>query len=107
MTLLLCSRWPSGKYCIYKRGPTCPDKLKEGFVIWDDENTDNQNDKGGALPEGLYTDDTKIYFCCSTTGLTETQVSLPAKKPFFLFAYESIICQKVGNIIFRGEVCHK
>ncbi|XP_065685056.1 uncharacterized protein LOC100213236 [Hydra vulgaris] len=95
--------WPNGKYCIYKRGPSCPLNLKEGFVIWDDENTDNQNDKGGALPEGQYTDDTKIYFCCSTAGNTETQISLPAKKPFFLFAYESIKCQRVLNMKSTSE----
>lgn len=95
--------WPAGKYCIYKRGPRCPVGLKEGFVIWDDENTDNQDDKGGALPEGEYTEDTKIYFCCSTNGVTDSQISLPAKKPFFLFAYESIKCQKVLNMKATSE----
>jgi len=95
--------WPSGKYCIYKRGPTCPKGLKEGFVIWDDENTDNQNDKGGALPEGQYTEDTKIYFCCSTHGFTDKDISLPAKKPFFLFAYESLKCQKILNMKATSE----
>lgn len=64
-------------------------------MIWDDENTDNQNDKGGVLPEGQYTEDTKIYFCCSTHGLADKDISLPSKKPFFLFAYESLKCQKV------------
>lgn len=95
--------WPTGKYCIYKRGPVCPTGLKEGFVIWDDENTDNQNDKGGALPEGEYTEDTKIYFCCSTTGVVDNQISLPAKSPFFLFAYESFKCQKVLNMKSTSE----
>lgn len=95
--------WPSGKYCIYKRGASCPVNLKEGFVMWDDENTDNQNDKGGALPAGQYTEDTKIYFCCSTTGYVENQISLPAKRPFFLFAYESARCQKVLNMKVTSE----
>ena len=93
--------WPPGKYCIYKRGPTCPDGLSEGFVIWDDENTDNQNDKGGVLPEGQYTEDTKIYFCCSTHGFADKDIPLPSKKPFFLFAYESLKCQKVSKESFR------
>jgi len=95
--------WPSGKYCIYKRGSTCPANLKEGFVLWDDENTDNQNDKGGALPSGQYTEDTKIYFCCSTTGFVDKEISLPAKRPFFLFAYESARCQKVLNMKVTSE----
>lgn len=95
--------WPSGKYCIFKRGASCPTNLKEGFVMWDDENTDNQNDKGGALPAGQYTEDTKIYFCCSTTGYVENQISLPAKRPFFLFAFESARCQKVLNMKVTSE----
>lgn len=95
--------WPSGKYCIFKRGASCPANLKEGFVMWDDENTDNQNDKGGALPAGQYTEDTKIYFCCSTTGYVENQISLPAKRPFFLFAFESARCQKVLNMKVTSE----
>lgn len=69
-------------------------------MIWDDENTDNQDDKGGALPEGEYTEDTKIYFCCSTVGVVDSQISLPAKNPFFLFAYESIKCQKVYKDLY-------
>lgn len=95
--------WPPGKYCIYKRGSSCPTNLKEGFVLWDDENTDNQNDKGGALPSGQYTEDTKIYFCCSTTGFVDKEISLPAKRPFFLFAYESARCQKVLNMKVTSE----
>jgi len=95
--------WPPGKYCIYKRGSSCPVNLKEGFVMWDDENTDNQNDKGGALPSGQYTEDTKIYFCCSTTGFVDKEISLPAKRPFFLFAYESARCQKVLNMKVTSE----
>lgn len=95
--------WPPGKYCIYKRGSSCPLNLKEGFVMWDDENTDNQNDKGGALPAGQYTEDTKIYFCCSTTGFVDKEISLPAKRPFFLFAYESARCQKVLNMKVTSE----
>lgn len=95
--------WPPGQYCIYKRGPLCPDGLEQGFVIWDDENTDNQDDKGGALPEGEYTEDTKIFFCCSDKGVKDSQISLPAKKPFFLFAYKSVNCQKVLNMKVTSE----
>lgn len=92
--------WPSGKYCIYKRGHVCPKGLREGFVVWDDENTDNQNDKAGALPEGHYGEDTKIYFCCSVHGSVEKAIMLPTERPFFLFAYGSINCQKVSLGVF-------
>lgn len=93
------SRWPDGKYCIYKEGSSCPTGLEEGFVIWDDENKDNKNSKDGVLPEGLFNEDTKIFYCCSTSGSASEEITLPNKTPFFLFAYNSILCQKVGFIL--------
>ena len=89
-------RWPEGKYCVYMKGSRCPAGLEKGFVIWDDENKDNQNTAGGELPEGHYSDDTKIYFCCSTSGAVEQPITLPSDKPFFLYAYDSIKCQNVS-----------
>lgn len=91
-------RWPDGKYCIYKKGVDCPSGLDEGFVIWDDENKDNKNSKNGELPEGLFNEDTKIFFCCSTSGSVDTEITLPNKSPFLLFAYESILCQKIKGM---------
>lgn len=91
-------RWPDGKYCIYKKGLDCPSGLEEGFVIWDDENKDNKNSKRGELPEGLFNEDTKIFFCCSTSGPVGKEIILPNKSPFLLFAYESILCQKVKGM---------
>ncbi|XP_068708333.1 uncharacterized protein [Montipora foliosa] len=91
-------RWPDGKYCIYKKGLDCPSGLEEGFVIWDDENKDNKNSKRGELPEGLFNEDTKIFFCCSTSGSSGKEITLPNKSPFLLFAYESILCQKVKGM---------
>ncbi len=73
--------------------------MKEGFVIWDDENTDNQNEAGGVLPEGLYSDDTKILFCCKTDGDVDKQIQLPTDTDFYLFSYQSIKCQKVLKIL--------
>lgn len=97
MTLIFTfSRWPDGKYCIYKKGSGCPTGLDEGFVIWDDENKDNKNSKDGELPEGLFNEDTKIFFCCSTSGSASKEIILPNIAPFLLFAYDSIRCQKVS-----------
>ena len=64
-------------------------------MIWDDENTDNQNEVGGNVPEGLYSDDTKIYFCCKTDGFVDRPIHLPIESDFLLFAYHSTKCQKV------------
>lgn len=102
--ILLIFSWPEGKYCIYKKGPQCPYGLESGFVIWDDENKDNQDTAGGDLPEGVYGEDTKIFFCCSTTGDWEDPIKLPTDKPFYLFAFESNKCQKVkiGSHVAMG-----
>ena len=75
--------------------------MQEGFVIWDDENTDNQNEVGGNVPEGLYSDDTKIYFCCQTDGLVDRPIDLPSESDFLLFAYQSTKCQKVSRFFRR------
>ena len=94
--MYIFSRWPDGKYCRYKIGPSSPTGLDEGFVIWDDENKDNKNSKEGVLPEGLFNEDTKIFFYCSTTGSASQEITLPNKAPFLLFAYDYILCQKVS-----------
>ena len=99
-------RWPDGKYCIYKEGSSCPTGLEEGFVIWDDENKDNKNSKDGVLPEGLFNEDTKIFYCCSTSGSASEGITLPNNAPFFLFAYDSILCQKVSFIPQRQIFFH-
>ncbi|XP_028397170.1 uncharacterized protein LOC114520990 isoform X2 [Dendronephthya gigantea] len=90
--------WPRGKYCMFKKGSTCPNGLQEGFVHWDDETIDNKNYHDGDLPEGVYTDKTKISFCCSVTGKAESEIVLPTEKPFYLFPYGSTTCQKVGKM---------
>ena len=94
--------WPQGKYCIYKKGAGCPSGLHAGFVYWDDENIDNKNHFNGDLPEGEYTDKTKISFCCSTTGKAESEIVLPTEKPFYLFPYGDTTCQKVGMWFSEG-----
>ena len=55
-----------------------------------------KNSREGVLPEGLFNEDTKIFFCCSTTGSASQEITLPNKAPFLLFAYDSILCQKVS-----------
>lgn len=99
-------KWPNGKYCIYKKGDFCPQGFHKGSVLWDDDNANNGfnlNSKGGELPSGLYNQDTKIYFCCMTTGSVEKRVSLPVNKPFYLLAFESTTCQEVRGAVYSLE----
>ncbi|XP_067027018.1 serine-rich adhesin for platelets-like isoform X2 [Acropora muricata] len=97
------SSWPPGKYCIYKKGETCPLKLLPGDVKWDDENKNNQNKKTGTLPDGVYDADTVIEYCCSTSGDVNVPISLPTLKPFFLLAYGSPQCQQVNWAVTSNE----
>ncbi|XP_030844691.1 uncharacterized protein LOC115925227, partial [Strongylocentrotus purpuratus] len=46
--------WQPGSYCIYKYGGSCPAAFTEGWIYWDDEDTNNQNSKSGTLPSGSY-----------------------------------------------------
>ncbi|CAH3166652.1 unnamed protein product [Porites evermanni] len=95
--------WPSGKYCIYKKGGSCPINLTSGYIKWDDEDHNNSNNKTGTLPDGVYDHNTKIEFCCRTDGDKNNPISLPTLKPFFLLAFDSAECQQVKWAIVSVE----
>lgn len=98
-------RWPAGEYCIYQRGSRCPKGLLSGSVLWDDENSatgTNKNSHAGVLPAGAYNQDTKIFFCCQTTGSHDDPIELPVASPFYLIAFTPQ-CQEVLNTIHTLE----
>ena len=96
--------WPAGEYCIYQKGKSCPAGMSSGSVFWDDENANgnNKNAKNGSLPEGVFNEDTKIFFCCQTNGVHSTPVKLPVNKPFYLIAVGPY-CQLVLNTVYTLE----
>ena len=73
-----------------------PQGFKEGSVQWDDEDCRNGNKITGALPEGRYDRNTKIFFCCRIDGYATNVINLPTGKPFVLFKYTHQ-CQLVSN----------
>ena len=91
-----------GQYCIFKKGD-CPKGLKKGYVFWDDENGKNINKKGGTLPDGIYDQDTLVYYCCRTDGDKYTPISLPVISPFYLKAFNTSECQRVEGAIATKE----
>ena len=96
--------WPDGRYCVYKKGASCPFGLSEGWVFWDDKNEANKNTVQGTLPDGMYNEDTKIYFCCQTVGSVFDTIYLPVDKPFYLIAFKSYFspnpaCQEVHGAV--------
>ncbi|XP_065054735.1 uncharacterized protein LOC135683403 isoform X2 [Rhopilema esculentum] len=92
--------WPTGQYCIYRYGPTCPQGLIEGWIFWDDENDemiDSESLYQGYVPAGIYEKDTLIYTCCRTDGDKKVPISLPLAQPFYLLAFGSSECQTVSG----------
>ena len=61
--------WPKGSYCIFRYGGSCPTGFDEGYLRWDDEDTNNANKRHGHLPDGVYGDNTKMHFCCRNDPL--------------------------------------
>ena len=85
----------TGKYCIYRKGGSCPANMTSGYYYWNDEYYDNTNSQGGVYPDGEYTHNTQLYFCCRTDGDKSIPIALPTSKPFFLLAQGSSQCQQV------------
>ncbi|XP_038049834.1 uncharacterized protein LOC119723333 [Patiria miniata] len=94
--------WGPGQYCIFKKGALCPDRFSEGWLKWDDQNLFNRNDASGELPEGVYDDNTKIYFCCREDGDAGTPLTLPVDDPFFLLRKNGE-CQAVDRMTMLVE----
>ena len=72
--------------------------MLSGSISWDDEDGDNENYKNGTVPEGVYGQDTLIYYCCMTDGDVSQPISLPTQNPFYLFPYNSEQCQAVQGM---------
>ena len=84
----------------------CPSGLKEGFIRWDDEQSeiDYKDKHFGDLPDGVYEKShTTINYCCSTKGNVNNPIQLPALKPFYLLTYDSAQCQKVAGTKVTSE----
>ena len=72
-------------------------------VTWDDEDSGNQNDKGGVVPDGHYDRNTKIEYCCRTDGYATVPITLPTASPFVLIMSDSFQCQRVRGMDERAE----
>ncbi|XP_072041238.1 uncharacterized protein [Amphiura filiformis] len=93
--------WPPGMYCIFQKG-ACPDGMDPGWVYWDDEDFHNDNYITGELPDGTYNQNTKIEFCCQTSGSASNTIYLPVDDSFFLFKYNHQ-CQQVHGMNYTEE----
>lgn len=97
--------WPKGSYCVNKKGRHCPMGFKQGFVYFDEENTSNTSNKGnnsGVLPEGIYSDDTQMFYCCREDGSHSVAIYLPTSTPFYLYR-KGGQCQAVHGMSVTPE----
>ncbi|XP_071173263.1 uncharacterized protein [Mytilus edulis] len=94
--------WPKGNYCILKYGSYCPSGFSNGSIYWDDEDSNNANDKGGVLPSGTYDRNTRINYCCRSDGSSSTAIRLPTSRPFYLLRFVWG-CQRVIGMNVREE----
>ncbi|XP_062596049.1 uncharacterized protein LOC134257446 [Saccostrea cucullata] len=95
-------KWPTGNYCIAKKGD-CPYGFGAGYLHWDDEDGRNENHHGGILPDGGYSHNTDIWYCCRQDGHPQTKILLPIDAPFYLLRFTSE-CQQVLGMQVREEV---
>lgn len=90
--------WPNGDYCIARFGGVCPAGFSEGELFWDDENSSPGTSFNGAVPDGVYNANTRIFYCCRNDGSAEQSILLPTDDPFILYAHSSSTCQAVFNM---------
>lgn len=55
------------------------------------------------MPDGKYTDNTLIKYCCRTDGHATNAIILPTDTPFVLFKSNSHQCQHVQGMRVREE----
>ena len=69
--------------------------MVSGSIKWDDENNSNSNRYQEILPDGSYSPDTLINYCCQIQGKWYSSIELPVQIPFYLLPYGSTNCQRV------------
>ena len=82
---------------------SCFSGFGKGYIRWDDENSDNNNNYRGAMPDGKFTDNTLIYYCCRADGHATNAIILPTDRPFVLFKSNSHQRQDVQGMRVREE----
>ena len=90
--------WQPGRYCIARKGGSCPGNFQAGSIYWDDEDSGNINRVSGVLPDGDYDHNTRKYYCCRGDGDVNQEILLPTTDPFVLYQYNSRGCQKVAGM---------
>ena len=75
--------------------------FNEGFIMFDDSNKKGKlSEASGTLPDGDFTTDTTLVFCCRDDGPVIDEIVLPKGKNFVMFmGHRETQCQTV-----KGEL---
>ena len=95
--------WPPGSYCVARKGGSCPSGFDEGSVLWDNEDTFNNNIHIGNLPDGVYDCNTRVYYCCRNDSPINVTIALPTATPFVLLRESADGCQQVQDMTVSEE----
>ncbi|XP_070210463.1 tolloid-like protein 2 [Littorina saxatilis] len=99
--------WPKGSYCIYRYGGSCPADFKEGWIQFDNKYTSGTAQSAvteGSVADGVYKNNSKMWFCCRDDASPDVPVALPSKQSFAMFPVYGQ-CQRVaGAKAYKGEV---
>ena len=92
--------WPSGCYCILKRGD-CPENFTSGTIHWNESSVTNGSVPDGAADTSVVTN---IEFCCrcDSSSAVTVPIVLPTDRDFYLMALYPQ-CQLVSGMEARLE----
>ncbi|KAK3086754.1 hypothetical protein FSP39_022861 [Pinctada imbricata] len=92
--------WEAGCYCILRKGGKCPKGFSDGYVGMDDLlGLEMFSSSNGSLPDGNYTKDTGLNFCCRNDSYAKAPIVLPKDDAFVLFMVNgSNECQTVRGM---------
>jgi CUB/sushi domain-containing protein len=104
--------WPAGRYCIFRKGGSCPSGFTQGVVKLDNK---GDNKESGPLPAGVFNANTELYFCCRSDGTESTAISLPLGHEFMLMRHMSaekcqaveggVSCCRLEFFLIRDCIC--
>ncbi|XP_041366865.1 uncharacterized protein LOC121381595 [Gigantopelta aegis] len=100
-------KWPRGAYCIMRKSGTCPEGFSEGSAIYDDEirSADQNKTINEPIPDGVFDDNTKFFYCCRDDGFRNDPIDIPNSKPLVLLRYGKWYqhCQEVKGMYATEE----
>ncbi|XP_050388454.1 uncharacterized protein LOC126807724 [Patella vulgata] len=91
--------WEPGVYCILRKGGKCPAGFTESFIQYGETTAPETT---GAVPDGVFEQQTRLFFCCRSDGFQDLAVRLPNTVPFALVSHSGT-CQIIEGMGHQEE----